>query len=180
MTPSDKLKSPYIPAFQSIHALTLATRHCALLRAILVAESATTGCEDDIGVAQILEECWQTEGVHATGDDWCRLDHSLPLLMKVRAVGLIILQHECNTLVRRVTLHFAEAHGANMDAAGTNDTGNLGVHKGSVATLSLGTGDGTMARTVVVEELLGEISARNCHCSATGNIAIHKEGAVLR
>merc|ERR1712217_428221 len=67
-----------------------------------------------------------------------------------------------------------------MDAAGTNDTGNLGVHEGCVPTLSLGTGNGTMTGAVVVEELLGGIPARNRHCSATGNIAVHKEGAVPR
>jgi len=66
-----------------------------------------------------------------------------------------------------------------VDAAGTDDTGELGVHEGSVSTLGLRAGHCTMARTVVVQELLREVAACHCHCSAAGNIAINQEGTVL-
>ena len=83
-------------------------------------------------------------------------------------------------IIRQFIRHFAEAHGANLDSAGTDDTGNFGVHKGRVATLILRTGDCTEARTVVEEELLSGIPALDCYRSATGNIAVDKDSAVLR
>ena len=64
----------------------------------------------------------------------------LPLLTVVWAVSLIILQHVGDVLVRGIALHLAEAHGAHVDAGGTDNTGDLGVHKGSVATLCLRAG----------------------------------------
>ena len=64
----------------------------------------------------------------------------LPLLTVVWAIRLIILQHVGDVLVRSITLHLAEAHGAHVDAGGTDNTGDLGVHEGSVATLCLRAG----------------------------------------
>ena len=66
--------------------------------------------------------------------------HALPLLSVVRTIGLIILQHVSNVLIGGITLHLAEAHGAHVDARSTDDSGDLGVHKGSVTTLGLGAG----------------------------------------
>merc|ERR1712167_199787 len=61
--------------------LALGTRDGTLLWSILVAERATTGREDHIGMAQILEEGWQAQRVHASRDDRSRLLHALPLLV---------------------------------------------------------------------------------------------------
>ena len=147
---------------------------------VLVAKGSTTSSQDHVGVSKVLEECWQTESVHATGDDGGGLLHALPLLAVVGTIGLVILQHVGNVLVRGIALHLAEAHGANVDARGTDDTGDLGVHEGSVASLCLRAGHWTMASTVVVQELLGEVAPAAGHCCSTCNVAIHQEGAVLR
>merc|ERR1712061_714362 len=45
--------------------LALAARCGALLGAILVPERTATSCQDNIRVAQVLEEGWQPQGVHA-------------------------------------------------------------------------------------------------------------------
>ena len=60
-----------------------------------------------------------------------------------------------------------------------HDSGDLGVHKGSVTTLGLGAGHRTVAGSVVVQELLGEVAPAAGHCSSTCNISIHQECAVL-
>merc|ERR1712203_216021 len=64
---------PKLPCF-----LALATRRGALLRPILVPESAPARGQNDIGVAQILEERRQTQSVHASRDDGRSLLHTLP------------------------------------------------------------------------------------------------------
>ena len=87
------------------------------------------------------------------------MDHALPFLLVVWSLSHVILKHVRDKLVRSITFHFAETHGANMDAAGTDDSGDFGVHKGRVSPLRLGAGDCTVACTVVVQELLGEIAA---------------------
>merc|ERR1719158_1352957 len=66
-----------------------------------------------------------------------------------------------------------------MDAAGTDDSRDLSVHKGRVAALRLGACDGAMARTMVVQELTGEVPASNRHGSATSHVAVNQEGSVL-
>merc|ERR1711977_328433 len=104
-------------------------------------------------MAQVLEECWQSQGVHASRDDGSCLRHALPLLVVVWAIGLIILKHEGNVLVAGITLHLTKAHGSDVDATGTNDAGDLGVHKRGVSTLSLGACHCTVSGTVVVQEL---------------------------
>jgi hypothetical protein len=45
----------------------------------------------------------------------------------------------------------SEAHGANMDASGANDTRNLGLDESTETVLSLGACDSTMSRTVIVQ-----------------------------
>ena len=99
--------------------------------------------------------------------------------MVVWPISFILLQHEGNVLIRSITFHLAKAHGASVNAACTYDTGDLGVHEGSVATLSLRACDSTMTSTVVVQELSWEVSASNGHSSASSNITIHQEGAIL-
>merc|ERR1712203_1342882 len=58
--------------------LALATRCGSLLRPILVPESAPARGQNDIGVAQVLEERRQTQSVHASRDDGRSLLHTLP------------------------------------------------------------------------------------------------------
>merc|ERR1719284_1469409 len=117
--------------------LALAAGRSALLWPILVPEGTATGSQDHVGVAQVLEECRQAQSVHPTGDDGGGLLHALPLLVIVGPRRLIVLQHECDALVRCIALHLAEAHGTDMDAAGTDDTRELCVHEGGVPTLRL-------------------------------------------
>ena len=64
----------------------------------------------------------------------------MELLTGVRTMCLVILQHVSNVLVRGIAFHLAEAHGADMDARSTDDTRDLGVHKGSVTKLGLRAG----------------------------------------
>mmetsp|Transcript_62305 Transcript_62305/g.163596 ORF Transcript_62305/g.163596 Transcript_62305/m.163596 type:complete len:616 (+) Transcript_62305:129-1976(+) len=159
--------------------LTLAAGRGALLRAVLVAEGATAGREDHVRVAQVLEEGREAERVHAARDDGRGLRHALPLLVVVRAIGLVLLQHVRNALVRGITLHLTEGHGANMDAAGTHDAGELRVHEGRVAALRLRARHGTVAGTVVVQELLREVAAGNGDGGAAGHVTVNEEGAAL-
>merc|ERR1719168_452058 len=160
--------------------LALAAGDCTLLGPILVAKSAAAGCQDNIGVGEVLKEGRKAESIHAAGDYGCSLDHALPLLMVVGTISLVLLQHVSNALVRRIALHLAETHGADVDATCPDDPGDFGVHKSRVSALSLGTGNGTMARPMIVQKLLGEVPARHRHRSATGNITVHKECAVFR
>merc|ERR1719414_2207198 len=170
-------------AHVSVHAslpkhpclLTLAAGSGTLLGPVLVTESATTRSQDDVGMAEVLEECWQAESVHAARNDWGGLNHALPLLAVVGPVGHVPLQHVGDVLVRGITFHLPEAHGSHVDAAGSNDTGDLGVHEGGVPTLSLRAGDGAVAGTVVMEELPGEIPPGHCYSSSTGDVSIDEE-----
>eukprot|EP00438_Fugacium_kawagutii_P012061 Skav228750 [mRNA] locus=scaffold1034:4673:6050:+ [translate_table: standard] len=120
--------------------LTLTARDGTNLGSILVTERATTSGQDHVGVSQVLEEGWQAQGVHTTRDDGGGLLHALPLLTVVRTICLVILQHVSNVLVGGITLHLAKAHGAHVDAGSTDDSGDLGVHEGSVTTLGLRAG----------------------------------------
>ena len=149
------------------------------LGSVLVAEGATAGSEDHVGVAQVLEEGRQAESIHATRDDGSGLLHALPLLVVVGAIGLIVLKHEGDVLVGGIALHLAEAHGAGVDAGGTDNSGDLGVHEGGVAALRLGAGHGSVSGSVVVQELLGEVAARAGHGGASCDVSIHQECAVL-
>ena len=160
--------------------LTLTAGDGTRLGTVLVPEGATTGSQDHVGVTQVLEESRQAQRVHATRDDRGGLLHALPLLVVVRAIGRVILQHEGNVLVRGITLHLAKAHGASVDAGRADDTGDLRVHEGGVSSLGLGAGHGAMSRSVVVQELLGEVASSASHRSASCNIAIDQESAVLR
>jgi hypothetical protein len=101
----------------------------------------------------------------------CLLQRSLP--------SLVCLQHERDVLVRSIIFQFTEAHGANMDAAGTNDARNLGVDESCVTALSLRACDSTMSSTVVVQELFWEVAARNCDSCTSSDIAINQECAIL-
>merc|ERR1711941_54841 len=148
--------------------LSLAAGDRTLLGPILVAESTTTSCQDDIGVGEVFEEGGKAESVHATRDDGCSLDHALPLLVVVGAISLVLLQHVSNALIRSIALHLAKTHGADVDATSPDDPGDFGVHKSRVSALSLGTGDGTMASPVIVQKLLGEVPARNRHRGTAG------------
>ena len=149
------------------------------LGSVLVAEGATSCGQDHVGVAQVLEEGWQTQGVHATRDDGRGLLHALPLLVVVGAIGLIVLKHEGDVLVGGIALHLAEAHGAGVDAGRTDNSGDLRVHEGGVAALGLGAGHGSVSGSVVVQELLGEVAPGAGHGGASCDVSIHQECAVL-
>ena len=166
-----------LPGLPSL--LALAAGDGTRLGSILVAERATTGSQDHVGVAQVLEEGWQAQGIHATGDDGGGLLHALPLLVIVGAIGLIVLKHEGDVLVGGIALHLAEAHGAGVDAGRTDDSGDLRVHEGGVAALGLGAGHGSVSGSVVVQELLGEVAAGAGHGGASCDVSIHQERAVL-
>ena len=56
---------------------------------------------------------------------------------------------------------------------------NLSMHKSGVAALRLRARDRAVARAVVVQELLREVTARNCHSGATGDVAVDEEGAIF-
>mmetsp|Transcript_52714 Transcript_52714/g.146870 ORF Transcript_52714/g.146870 Transcript_52714/m.146870 type:complete len:456 (-) Transcript_52714:597-1964(-) len=71
--------------------LALAARRGTLLRPVLVAERPPACGQDHVGVAQVLEERGQPEGVHAAGNDRRGLLHALPLLVIVRPVGRVFL-----------------------------------------------------------------------------------------
>mmetsp|Transcript_39195 Transcript_39195/g.99544 ORF Transcript_39195/g.99544 Transcript_39195/m.99544 type:complete len:477 (+) Transcript_39195:555-1985(+) len=165
---------PHLPRL-----LTLTARRRTLLRSVLVTESTATSGQNDVGMTEVLEESRQTQSIHATRDDRSCLLHALPILVVVWAIRLVLLQHERDVLIRGVSLHLAEGHGADMDAAGADDAGDLGVDEGRVATLRLRAGDGTVARTVVVQELAGEVAARDGHGGATSDVAVNEEGAIL-
>ena len=166
-----------LPSLPSLFTLT--ARNGTRLGAILVSKGAATSGQDHIGMAQVLEEGRQAERIHAAGDNGSRLLHALPLLVIVGAIGLIVLQHEGNVLVGSISLHLAKAHGACVDAGGSDDTRNLGVDKGSVAALGLGARHRAVAGSVVVQELLGEVAAGAGHGGASCDVSIHQEGAVL-
>merc|ERR1719216_410808 len=159
--------------------LALAAGDCPLLGPILVSKGTTTSSQDNVGVAKVLKEGREAESIHAARDDGSSLDHAFPLLVVVGAIGLVLLQHVCDALVRRVALHLAKAHSANVDAAGSDDAGELSVHECRVSALRLGAGDGAMTSPVVVEELFGEVPACNGHSCAARNVSVDKEGAVL-
>merc|ERR1719412_2178663 len=124
---------------------TLPARHSALFRTILVAEGSSSSRQYDIGMSQVLKERREPQCIHAARDNGRGLDHALPLLLVVRSISNVILKHVCNELVRSVTLHLAEAHRSDVNAAGTDDTRDFGVHERSVSPLRLGAGDCTMA-----------------------------------
>jgi hypothetical protein len=54
-------------------------------------------------------------------------------------------------------MFLSEAHGANMDASGANDTRNLGLDESTETVLSLGACDSTMSRTVIVQSDFGKL-----------------------
>merc|ERR1719220_1227534 len=56
----------------------LAAGHGPLFWAVFVAECTTTSSQDNVRVAEILEEGREAESVHATRDDGCRLHHAFP------------------------------------------------------------------------------------------------------
>merc|ERR1719220_910719 len=77
----------------------LAAGHGPLFWAVFVAKGATASCQDNVRVAEILEEGWQPECVHTTGYDGCGLDHALPLLVVVGAISFVLLQHVSDAFV---------------------------------------------------------------------------------
>jgi hypothetical protein len=139
-----KATSPNLPAF---HCIQATARDGALLRSILVTEGTTRSGPNDVRLAQVLEESWQAQSLHAARDDWCRLRHALPFLVVVRAIRFVLLQHESDVLVRSIAFHLSETHGANKGAAGANDALKLGVGESCVAALSLMACDCTIADT---------------------------------
>merc|ERR1719412_2043377 len=158
---------------------TLPTGHSALFRTIFVAEGSSSRRQYDIGMSQVLKECREPQRIHAARDNGCSLDHALPLLLVVGSISNVILKHVCNELVRGVPLHLAKAHSPNMNATGTDDTRDFGVHECSVSSLRLGAGDCTMASTMVVQELPWEVAASHGDSSATRHVAINQECRVL-
>merc|ERR1719262_481245 len=105
----------------------------------------------------------------------------LPKLMVViRTVGLVVLEHEGDVLVRGVSFHLAEAHGPNMDAACALNARHFRVHKCRVPALSLWARDGAMSSTMVMQKLIWEVPAAAGDPRATRHVAVHQERAVLR
>merc|ERR1712008_111147 len=100
-------------------------------------------------------------------------------LFVVRSLSLIILKHICDEFIRRITLHLSETHGSDLDATGTNDAGNPGVHKCCISSLCLWAGDSTMASTVVMQKLRREIAASHGDGGPSRNIAINQESGIL-
>jgi hypothetical protein len=68
---------------------------------------------------------------------------------------------------------------AQRDTAGTLDAGELRVHEGRVVVLRLRARLGTVAGTVVVQELPREVTAGNGYRGATGHVSVDEEGATL-
>merc|ERR1719220_562525 len=151
----------------------LAAGHGPLFWAVFVAKGTTTSCQDNIRVAEILKECREAESIHAARDDGRSLNHALPLLVVVGAISFVLLQHVCNALIRSITLHLAEAHCADVDAAGPDNPRDFSVHESRVSTLSLGASDGTMASPMIMQNLFGEIPASHGHRRATSHVTVH-------
>ena len=113
----------------------------------------------------------------------------------IRTVTLVILQHErsvvvsiftpqnvsnvSNGVVRRITHDPAKQHGAHGDAARSDHVADFGLHESYVTALRLRARNGTATRTVVVQELPGEVAASNSNCSSASNVPMNDEGAVL-
>ena len=136
----------------------LTARDGALLWAVLVAEGAAASGHDHVGVAQVLEEGRQSLGSHVaftrkaefseSGPNWART--YLPRAMisagaiggdirgeDLRDTGHLDGRTHCPHDLRGDLAHLAaEGHGV-VEAAGTLDTGELGVHEGRVAALQL-------------------------------------------
>jgi hypothetical protein len=67
-----------------------------------VAEGTAAGCHNDVGVAQLFEERWQSQGVYFARNDGRSLRHALPFLVVIRSIRLVLLQHERDVLVRSI------------------------------------------------------------------------------
>jgi hypothetical protein len=148
MTPSERghvAEFASLPNHPSIFSLT--ARDGALFRSVLVTEGTTASGQYGVRLAQVLEENWQAQSLHAARDDWCRLRHALPLLVVVRAIRFVLLQHGRDAPVRSIAFHLSETHGANKGAAGAIDALKLGVDESCVAALSLMACGCTIAET---------------------------------
>jgi hypothetical protein len=66
-----------------------------------------------------------------------------------------------------------------MDASGTSDARSLGVDGSCVTALSLRACKGTISSTVVAQELLLKVAARNCDGCTLSDAAINQAGAVF-
>jgi hypothetical protein len=107
-------------------------------------------------------------GLHDVGDETC-----LSFLMTISTGSSRTSEDKQQAILiwRSVT----EAHGANMDVAGSDDVRNLGVDEGCVTALSLRACSSTKSGTVVVEELLCEVAACNCYNSCiSSDVAINQ------
>jgi hypothetical protein len=85
MTPSERghvAEFASLPNYPSIFSLT--ARDGALFRSVLVTEGTTASGQYGARLAQVLEETWQAQSLHAARDDWCRLRHALPFLVVER------------------------------------------------------------------------------------------------
>jgi hypothetical protein len=97
----------------------------------------------------------------------------------MKHLSFVILKHVCDEFVGSITLHLAKAHGAHMDATGTNDAGDFGVHECRVSPLRLWACDCTVASTMVVQELRREVAASHGDGGPSRNIAINQESGIL-
>ena len=73
----------------------------------------------------------------------------------------------CSAISRGIAHHLTKVHGADVGAARLDHTKDPDVHESGVAKLSLRACDGTVANTVVAQELLKEASAADSDGSAT-------------
>ena len=140
-----------------------------------MAEGAAACGQDQVGVAEVLEEARHPERVHAAGDDRRGRVHPRPFLMVERAVGAVVGDHVGHKLVGGLTLHLAIAHGAGVDARRALKPRHLGQHEGGVAAHRLRRGDGAMARAVIVQILAGKAAPRGGDRARSGHIAVHQK-----
>jgi hypothetical protein len=90
-------------------------------------------------------------------------------------LALVTLDHVGNQAVVVFAFHLAKAHGAHVDAGRPLQAGNFGQHKGGVATFGAGAGDHAVACAVVVQVLVGVLSAGSGDHAGATHKAVHQE-----
>src|SRR5450759_1884714 len=137
------------PAF-----VRLTQRNRAGSRGVDVAVRTATCGIDHVAVAEVFEEAWQTQRVHTAGDDRGSRLHAQPLLMVVRTIGRIALDHISDVAVIMTAFHLAVAHRADVNAGSTLQTGELRQHERGVTTHCRRRSDHAVTRAVIMQILL--------------------------
>ncbi len=157
----------------------LAQRLGASCRRVDMAVGAAARGVDHVAVAQVLEEAGQAQRVHAAGNDGGGGLHAVPLLIIDRALALVALDHVGDVAVVALAFHLAVTHGADVDAGGALQAAHLGQHKGGVAALGTGRGDGAVTRTVIVQVLVRILATRGGDHAGAAHVAVHQEGQLV-